>query len=133
MSEKPCSIVCIEDETEIREAIADMLQDEGYRVTQAANGREGLEAILRIKPNLIICDIYMPHMDGFTVCREFRARMTDDPHIPFLFLSALPQDAEKLKKQKVRIDGYLTKPIDFDLLLAQIRQLTESPDSPTPA
>jgi CheY-like chemotaxis protein len=132
MSEKLYSIVCIEDEDEIREAIADMLQDEGYSVTQASNGREGLDVILRTKPDLIICDIYMPHMDGFTVCREFRARMADNPYIPFLFLSALPQDAEKLKKQKVRIDGYLTKPIDFDLLLAQIRQLTGSADTAAP-
>ena len=124
MPAKPCSIVCIEDEDEIRQTIAEMLQDEGYSVTTAANGRDGLALLLQKKPDLIICDIYMPHLDGFAVCREFHAASAKNEDVPFIFLSALPQDEEKLKRQCVKFNTYLTKPVDFDELLAKIAELT---------
>lgn len=124
MSAKPCNILCIEDEDEIRNAIAEVLQDEGYAVATAANGRDGLVQALDERPDLIICDIFMPHLDGFAVCREFHAANADNPHVPFIFLSALPQDDEKLKRERVVFDAYLTKPVDFDELLAKIDELT---------
>jgi CRP/FNR family transcriptional regulator, cyclic AMP receptor protein len=127
MSAKPCNIVCIEDEDEIRQTIAEVLQDEGYTVETAANGRDGLALALEKRPDLIICDIYMPHLDGFAVCREFHAANAENQHVPFIFLSALPQDDEKLKRQRVVFDAYLTKPVDFDQLLAKIAELTCPP------
>lgn len=127
MSARSCRIVCIEDEDEIRESIAEILTDEGYVVATAANGRDGLALALGERPDLIICDIYMPHMDGFAVCRDFRAANAKNCETPFIFLSALPQDAEKMRKQRVVFDAYLTKPIDIDDLLAKIAELTAPP------
>lgn len=124
MSAHPCTIVCIEDEDEIRDAIVELLQDEGYRVSAAANGRDGLALALETRPDLVICDIYMPHMDGFGVCRAYRAADTAHGDVPFIFLSALPQDNEKLNAEKVAYDAYLTKPFDFDDLISKIRELT---------
>lgn len=127
MSARSRRIVCIEDEEEIRDAIAEILTDEGYIVATAANGRDGLALALMERPDLIICDIYMPHMDGFAVCRDFRAVSAENCETPFIFLSALPQDAEKMREQRVVFDAYLTKPVDIDDLLAKIAELTAAP------
>jgi len=124
MSAKPCNILCIEDEDEIRTTIAEVLEDEGYAVSTAANGRDGLALAIEQRPDLIICDIFMPHLDGFAVCREFHAANAGNEHVPFIFLSALPQDDAMLKRQRVVFDAYLTKPVDFDDLLAKIAVLT---------
>lgn len=127
MSARSCRIVCIEDEDEIRDAIAEVLTDEGYVVATAANGRDGLALALKERPDLIICDIYMPHMDGYAVCRDFRAANAENNATPFIFLSALPPDAEKMRKQRVVFDAYLTKPVDIDDLLAKVAELTAPP------
>lgn len=113
-------ILCVEDEAEIRQDIAEELNEAGYETCEAANGQQGLEAILQQKPDLVISDISMPVMDGHDLLLELRSKHPDFAEMPFIFLSALADPGQVVRGRKLGADDYLTKPIDFDLLLATI-------------
>lgn len=112
-------ILIIDDEQPLREEIADWLQFEGHQVISAENGRLGLERILREKPDLIICDIAMPEMDGRTVLLEVRAEPTVN-HIPFIFLTASATYESIRHGMNLGADDYLTKPVKHGDLLNAI-------------
>jgi DNA-binding response OmpR family regulator len=80
-------ILIIEDEPELRTNVARLLKAEGYEVLTAENGAVGVETALREPPDLIICDIAMPEMDGFGVLFSLRENVTTS-HVPFIFLTA---------------------------------------------
>ncbi len=115
------TLLCIEDEAFLLEEIAGELRDNGFDVLEAADGDQGLELILAEKPDLVLCDVAMPRMDG----RELVARLRNEhPHLadtPFIFLSAYADRTHMLDGLHVGADDYLTKPIDFDVLLSKIR------------
>jgi len=114
-------IAVIEDEMILRREIVDELEDAGYEVVSAANGREGLALILGRRPALTICDITMPEMTGTQLLAELRANHADLAEMPFLFLSALTDPDEIVNaKAELGADDYLTKPVDFDILRATI-------------
>ncbi len=111
-------VLIIDDEQPLREELADWLQFEGHQVFSAENGRIGLETILREKPDLIICDIAMPEMDGRTVLLEVRSEPTVN-HIPFIFLTASATYESIRQGMNLGADDYLTKPVKHaDLLNA---------------
>lgn len=121
------TILCIEDEHLVREDIVEELEDLGFEVLVADDGVDGLNMILHHKPDLVICDITMPRMDGFQLLGEIRAKYKLMADMPFIFLSALADDKHVLAGLKEGADNYLTKPVDFDLLKvtveASLRQM----------
>ncbi len=114
------TILCIEDEKMVREDIVEELEDLGYNVLVADDGLDGLNMILEHKPDLVICDITMPRMDGFQLLGEIRKNYKLMADMPFIFLSALADDKHVLSGLKEGADNYLTKPVDFELLKATV-------------
>lgn len=113
-------LLVVEDDQDIRHALALVLESEGYRVVGVANGQEGLDHLRRgERPCVILLDLMMPVMDGW----EFRAQQTGDPSlapIPVIVISAdskVPQKAAALGAA-----AYLKKPIDFDALIEAVRR-----------
>ena len=113
-------ILCVEDEAELRVDLAEELEAAGYAVVQAGDGREALAVLAERAPDLVLCDITMPGMDGFEVLHRMRAERPDLADIPFVFLTALADRADMLAGREAGADDYLVKPIDFDLMLATI-------------
>jgi DNA-binding NarL/FixJ family response regulator len=116
MADNKKKILCIEDDRETAALIAEELLDRGYDVTVAHDGREGLAAILRIMPDLVLSDISMPAMSGFELLERLTALAPRFSYMPFVFLTALTDRDNELKGRLLGADDYVTKPIDFDLL-----------------
>jgi DNA-binding NarL/FixJ family response regulator len=112
----PTKILCIEDDRETAALIAEELVDRGYDVTLAHDGRDGLAAILRIMPDLVLSDVSMPAMSGFELLESLIALAPRFSKMPFVFLTALTDRDNELKGRQLGADDYVTKPIDFDLL-----------------
>jgi CRP/FNR family transcriptional regulator, polysaccharide utilization system transcription regulator len=112
-------ILVIEDHSEVRDNIAEILELSGYEVYQAPNGKEGVKLAVSQKPDLIICDIMMPEMDGYSVLHILGNR-EDTKDIPFIFLSAKSEKDDFRKGMNLGADDYLTKPFDDRELLQTI-------------
>ena len=114
------TILIIEDDTEIREALTDILEFEGYEVMSVKNGQEGMNYLNQSpRPALILLDFMMPVMNGW----QFRNAQKQDPllaDIPVVVLSA--DNAIDKKAQQVEANGFLKKPIELDHLLDMIKQ-----------
>ena len=117
MAEVRKKILCIEDDRETAGLIAEELLDRGYEVTVAHDGREGLAAILRTMPDLVLSDISMPAMSGFELLERLTAPAPSFSNMPFVFLTALTDRDNELKGRQLGADDYVTKPIDFDRLV----------------
>ena len=120
MAGTPIKILCIEDDRETAALIAEELLDRGYEVIVAHDGREGLAAILRTMPDLVLSDISMPAMSGFELLENLIAPAPRFAKMPFVFLTALTDRDNELKGRQLGADDYVTKPIDFDMLAAII-------------
>lgn len=114
------TILIIEDETNLRENIRLLLQLEGYETVGAANGVEGVEVAREVLPDFIVCDVMMPKLDGYGVLMELQ-REPATATIPFLFLTARAEHADRRQGMELGADDYLTKPFDNDDLLAAIQ------------
>jgi len=115
------TILCIDDEAAIREDIAEVLEDAGYDVLQASDGQEGLELIFKHEPDLVLCDITMPVMNGYDLMKVIRETYTLYAEMPFIFLTALADREQVMTGLKYGADAYLTKPIDFEMLLLKVQ------------
>jgi len=113
-------ILCIEDDRETAALIAEELIDRGYDVSVAQDGRDGLAAILKFMPDLVLSDISMPAMSGFEVLERLVALAPRFSRMPFVFLTALTDRDNELKGRQLGADDYVTKPIDFELLATVI-------------
>jgi DNA-binding response OmpR family regulator len=120
MAETPIKILCIEDDRETAALITEELLDRGYEVFVAHDGREGLAAILRTMPDLVLSDISMPAMSGFELLESLVGLAPRFSKMPFVFLTALTDRDNELKGRQLGADDYVTKPIDFDMLAAII-------------
>jgi DNA-binding NarL/FixJ family response regulator len=120
MAKSQTKILCIEDDRETAALIAEELVDRGYDVTVAHDGREGLAAILRVMPDLVLSDISMPAMSGFELLDSLVALAPRFSKMPFVFLTALTDRENELKGRQLGADDYVTKPIDFEMLAAII-------------
>jgi DNA-binding response OmpR family regulator len=116
MSEARKKILCIEDDRETAALIAEELVDRGYEISIAHDGGEGLAAILRGTPDLVLSDISMPVMSGFEVLERLTALVPRFGRMPFVFLTALTDRDNELKGRRLGADDYVAKPIDFDVL-----------------
>ena len=116
MAEAQKKILCIEDDRETAALIAEELVDRGYAVSLAHDGREGLAAILKTMPDLVLSDISMPVMSGFELLERLTALAPRFANMPFVFLTALTDRDNELKGRQLGADDYVTKPIDFDVL-----------------
>jgi DNA-binding NarL/FixJ family response regulator len=115
------TILCIEDDEQAASLIGEALTELGYTVDLARDGKEGLAAILSKKPDLVICDIRMPVMNGFEVLEQVVAAGPAYAEIPFVYLTALGDRDSELAGRRLGADDYLTKPIDFEMLGAVIQ------------
>ena len=113
-------ILCVEDEPDIRGDIAEELRDAGYETVEAANGREGLQAMTEHKPDLVLCDITMPVMNGYEMLTALRDDHPDFADLSFVFLSALADRKDIIAGRQLGADDYATKPVDFEMLLATV-------------
>ena len=109
-------ILCIEDDRETAGLIAEELAERGFEVSVAHSGQEGLLAVMRATPDLILCDISMPTMTGLEVLERLNEIAPRLGRIPFIFLTALADRDNELKSRRLGADDYVTKPIDFDRL-----------------
>lgn len=113
------TILIIEDNSDIRESTAEILELAGYHVLQAENGKAGVELAVQQKADLILCDIMMPELDGYGVLHMLsKNEKTSD--IPFIFLTAKAERIDFRKGMEMGADDYLTKPFDDIELLAAI-------------
>lgn len=111
-------ILLIEDNTDVRENTAEILELAGYYVVQAQTGKTGVELAIKEKPDLIICDIMMPELDGYGVLHILH-KHPELGGVPFIFLTAKTEKADIRKGMNLGADDYLTKPFDdTDLLNA---------------
>lgn len=122
------SILVIEDEEGVRERLIRMLAFEGYAAEGAANGREGIERAWSNLPDLVICDLMMPGINGFGVCRVLR----DDPRTaatPVLVLTALTAPSDRERTHGLGATAYVTKPFRALTLMTAVRRCLQQ-DAP---
>jgi CRP/FNR family cyclic AMP-dependent transcriptional regulator len=112
-------ILLIEDNTAVRENTAELLELANYKMLVAANGKIGVELALKHKPDLIICDIMMPDLDGYGVL-HLLGRNKETSSIPFIFLTAKTEKTELRKGMEMGADDFMTKPFDDVELLKVI-------------
>ena len=115
-------ILLIEDNLEVRENTAEILELARYSVVTAENGKVGVELALQEKPDLIICDIMMPVLDGYGVLHML-SKNPETSTIPFIFLTAKSMKDDKLTGFSAGADDYLTKPFSMEELLARINAI----------
>ncbi|MEM9548960.1 MAG: response regulator [Bacteroidota bacterium] len=112
-------IIVIEDNQEVRENLVEILSLSGYDTHEAENGKVGVKIINKIKPDLILCDVMMPELDGFGVLKVLNHN-PELMHIPFMFLTAKAEKADFRKGMGLGADDYITKPYDDVELLEAI-------------
>ncbi|NER36531.1 MAG: hybrid sensor histidine kinase/response regulator [Oscillatoria sp. SIO1A7] len=112
-------ILVIEDEEQVRENLVDLLDAEDYEAIGAENGRVGVSRATGELPDLILCDVMMPELDGYGVIDELRQN-PDTATIPFIFLTAKAEKADRAKGMELGADNYLAKPFTREELLAAI-------------
>jgi len=117
MPAKKTTIVTADDDPQLLRLVARNLEFEGYEVLTATDGQIALEQIERSLPDLVLLDVMMPRMDGFTVCQKVREFST----VPIIIVTARGQDQDKVKGLDLGADDYLTKPFSVDELLARVR------------
>jgi two-component system, OmpR family, response regulator RpaA len=120
-------ILVIDDDPAISELVAVNLEMAGYDVSQAEDGVKGQALALQLLPDLIMLDLMLPKVDGFTVCQRLR-RDDRTSEIPVLMLTALGQTQDKVEGFNAGADDYLTKPFEVEELLARIRALLRRTD-----
>src|SRR2546429_1343601 len=117
MPAKKTTILAADDDPQLLRLISRNLQLEGYAVLAVSDGQQALELIESHPPDLVLLDVMMPKMDGFTVCyrvREFSS-------VPIIIITARGQDQDKVRGLDLGADDYLTKPFSVDELLARVR------------
>jgi DNA-binding NarL/FixJ family response regulator len=113
------TILIIEDQPQMRKNLATILEMENFKVVTAENGRRGVELVQTERPDLIVCDVMMPDMDGHSVLRVLRAA-AGTATIPFVFLTAKADLADLRTGMNLGADDYLTKPVSSTELLATV-------------
>jgi len=113
-------ILLVEDDTSLRENIAELLELSGFSVFSASNGRIAVDMAKKNLPDLVLCDIMMPEMDGYGVLEQLSSDQ-NTRHIPFIFVSAKTEKQDVRRGMNLGADDYLTKPFEEEELLTAIR------------
>lgn len=122
---KPIVLV-IDDNPDIRQLLTVLLSVK-YHVLTAASGQEGINKAMRTVPNVIVCDVMMPGMDGMECCRRLKAEV-NTCHIPVMMLTACSLDEQRVKGHQEGADAYLSKPFNEQVLMAQLESLIKNHD-----
>ena len=117
-------IVVVEDDSEIRSYLTEALSED-YDITDCSNGKEGLAAVLKTMPDLVISDIMMPEMDGTTLCSKIKTNNATN-HIPVILLTAKSREEDQLEGLETGADAYIVKPFNMDILRRTIVNLIHS-------
>ena len=112
-------LLLIDDDPNLILLVKDYLEFRGYNVDTAENGREALEVLDNLVPDMIICDVMMPEMDGYTLVKHIRKEPVTN-RIPVLFLSAKGQSQDRVKGLNEGADVYMSKPFEPEELVAQV-------------
>ncbi len=118
------SVLVVEDDKNIQELLRLYLEKEGYAVTVADNGGQGMDKFRAIKPDLVLLDVMMPVMDGWTVCKAIRAESA----VPVIMLTAKSETDDKVVGLKSGADDYITKPFEMKEVLARIEAVLRRSD-----
>ena len=110
------TILIIEDEEAIQGVVKAFLEDEGYNVVLASDGLEGMEKFREYRPDLILLDLMLPKMNGFSVCEAIRK----ESQVPIIMLTALDDDASQMKGFDALADDYITKPFSMPVVMKHI-------------
>ncbi len=123
MVEDKKKVVCIEDEPEMIDLVKLILGRKGFELTGAMGGREGLEAVRRIKPDLVLLDLMMPDMDGWEVYQQMKAD-AEMQKIPVIVVTAKAQSIDKVLGLHIaKVDDYVTKPFGPQELLQSVEKV----------
>ncbi|MGN7471656.1 response regulator transcription factor [Brevibacillus sp. SAFN-007a] len=112
-------VLLVEDESRIREIVADYFEQEQWMVHEAENGKQAMQMLESLRVDLVILDILLPEMDGWTVCKEIRA--TSD--VPIIILTAKSEEDDKMQGFGLGADDYVTKPFSPRVLVAKANSL----------
>ncbi|MCW1949799.1 MAG: phosphate regulon transcriptional regulator PhoB [Octadecabacter sp.] len=113
-------VLIIEDEPAQREVLSYNLTAEGYRVSVAADGEQGLLAVQEDTPDMIVLDWMLPHVSGIEICRQLKTR-TETRDIPIIMLSARSEEVDKVRGLETGADDYVVKPYTVAELMARVR------------
>ncbi len=125
MKKKPVKILYVEDNFENRVLIRRVLESEGYEMTEASTAEEAFKEIETDIPDLILMDINMPDMDGYTLTAKIKEKQ-EHKDIPVIAVTANVMRGDKERALKAGCDGYIQKPIDIDILTEQIERYIQS-------
>lgn len=117
-------VLIIDDNQDVRDYVKTLLNDT-YSVIEAGNGSEGLKLAIANVPDIIICDVMMPVMDGMECCRRLKAEPRTS-HIPVMMLTAYSMDEQKIKGYECGADSYISKPFSSELLMARLHNLIDN-------
>ncbi len=126
MQQEKIRVLIAEDEIDIRETISEILLDEGFEVFQAENGRDAFRIFHDAKPHIVVSDIMMPEIDGYALLKLVRESKDKNNMVPFIFLSALGQKENIIKGTALSANDYLVKPVDFEILIAKIKEKAQT-------
>ena len=115
----PKKILIVEDEANIRELLRLYLEREGYDITEAANGEEGVELWRKINPDMILLDVMMPIMDGWQVCKIIRK----ESKVPIIIMTAKGETFDKVNGLEMGADDYIVKPLEMREVIARVRAI----------
>jgi len=124
----PKRVLVVEDDPAASRFVGYTLEQEGYEVSIASNGLEGIMKAQQEKPDILVLDGMLPGLDGFQVCRRLRAQ-AETAKLPILMVSAKAQEADKAAGLKVGADDYLAKPVDPTKLVERVRELLNRQES----
>jgi two-component system KDP operon response regulator KdpE len=110
-------VLVVDDEPQITRVLRTVLTSQGYQVRTAAEGEAALSSFAEFRPELVITDLFMPHMDGVELCRRIRAVST----VPIIVLSVKGEERSKVEALDSGADDYVTKPFGIDELMARVR------------
>ena len=110
------TVLIVEDDRNIAELLQMYLEKEGYAVTIALDGGQGLEKFRAIRPDMVLLDVMMPVMDGWAVCRAIRA----ESQTPIIMLTAKSETSDKVQGLRSGADDYITKPFEMREVLARV-------------
>src|ERR687887_1240578 len=110
-------VLVVDDEPQITRVLRTVLTSQGYQVRTASEGEAALTNFTEWRPELVITDLYMPHMDGIELCRRIRAMS----NVPIIVLSVKGEEKTKVEALDSGADDYVTKPFGIDELLARVR------------
>jgi len=124
LSEDAKKILVVEDESNLRELVRGRLEDNGYEVAVAADGYKALAVAREFHPDLVVLDLMLPKMDGYTVCRMLRSA-AEGSEVPIILFSARSAQDDRLRGEEVGANAYVNKPFDAPVLLGKIRELLD--------